>query len=142
MKKQEITTCAFIYNTKRQLFIPKRAKNKQFFPDKFELIGGHVEFGESLQEALMREVQEELGLAVTIENPYYAFTYVLADGETHAVEVNYFARFVDPDPQIILHSEDHSDFAWISENQVNHYFDPDDNEKIAVLEGFHYLKMK
>jgi 8-oxo-dGTP diphosphatase len=40
----------------------KRAPHKVWYPDHWDLVGGHVEPGESVEEALVREAQEEVGL--------------------------------------------------------------------------------
>ncbi len=51
------------------------------FPDHWDLIGGHVEDGETPEEALVREVREELG----IELKQYTFfrTYECLDGDAY-----------------------------------------------------------
>lgn len=41
-----------------------RSPNRAWFPDVWDLPGGHVEFGESTAEALARELREELGISV------------------------------------------------------------------------------
>ncbi len=41
-----------------------RSPSKQFYPDVWDLPGGHVNQGESLEEALRREAREELGIEV------------------------------------------------------------------------------
>ena len=54
---------AVIANSQNQVLIAKRAPH-QHQGDKWEFPGGKVEEGETSQEALVREVKEELGLVV------------------------------------------------------------------------------
>ena len=42
-----------------------RAPSKKTWPNHWDTIGGHVEDGESLDDALIREVQEETGVTPT-----------------------------------------------------------------------------
>ena len=42
-----------------------RAPSKKVWPQHWDTIGGHVEDGESLDDALIREVQEEVGVTPT-----------------------------------------------------------------------------
>ena len=39
-----------------------RSPSARFWPDVWDLFGGHVNEGESLEEALQREAREELGI--------------------------------------------------------------------------------
>ena len=41
-----------------------RSPSARFWPDVWDLFGGHVNEGESLEEALQREAREELGIEV------------------------------------------------------------------------------
>jgi 8-oxo-dGTP diphosphatase len=133
---QEITACAFLYNSDSKLFIVKRAASKKFLPTIWELIGGHTEFGESLEESLMREIREEIHVEVNVENPYYAFTYV----STHTVEVDFLAKLTDNCQFVTLNPNDHSECRWISESEVDNYFPVDDQERTAVIRGFKMIK--
>ena len=52
---------AFLENTQGQLWIPRRTARKRTFPLCLDMsMGGHVESGESYEEALTRELLEEL----------------------------------------------------------------------------------
>ena len=77
-KFQTITVCAFIIDEDR-LLIAKRAETKKFLPDKYELLGGHVEFGESLEAALKRELMEEVKVSIEV-GQYSALTSSLQVG--------------------------------------------------------------
>ena len=52
-----------VFNSKGQLFLQRRPHWKDIQPDRWDTaVGGHVDFGETIDEALKREVREELGI--------------------------------------------------------------------------------
>ena len=53
------------FNEKGEFFLQKRAKNKLIQPDKWDTsVGGHVSVGETIEQALEKEVGEELGVKI------------------------------------------------------------------------------
>lgn len=53
----------FLRNAEGKLWIPRRTAHKSFFPSSLDFsMGGHVESGESYDEAFKRELREELNL--------------------------------------------------------------------------------
>lgn len=130
---QKITVCAFLHH-KGKLFIAKRAATKRFLPDKFELPGGHVEFGETLEDGLRREFREEFGVDIEIGDPFYAFTYI-NDG-AHVVEIDYLAKLKDSNQVININPEDHSEYRWVSKKEVDEVWDDKDAEYGAIQKGF------
>ncbi|WP_162393807.1 NUDIX hydrolase [Deinococcus kurensis] len=56
---------AFLINQSGQLWIPRRTAHKRLFPGCLDMsVGGHVERGETYEQAFRRETQEELNLTV------------------------------------------------------------------------------
>ncbi|MBD5336929.1 MAG: NUDIX domain-containing protein [Bacteroides sp.] len=54
-----------LFDKEGRLYLQKRPEWKDIQPDKWDTaVGGHVDFGESVLDALRREVREELGLEV------------------------------------------------------------------------------
>lgn len=140
--QQVITACAFIYNTIDgviKVFLPKRATTKKFLPSLFELPGGHIDFGEDIIEGLKREIMEELGIRINVGDPFAAFTYMNKVRGSHSVEVVYFATFEDPLANIRLNPEDHSEFKWISQDEIDGIGPISDAELQNVKKGFALL---
>jgi 8-oxo-dGTP diphosphatase len=48
-----------------KILLGKRAAGQLLYPDAWDLPGGHLEAGESPDEALIRELKEELGIVPT-----------------------------------------------------------------------------
>ena len=56
---------AFVINLKGEIWIPRRAAKKRIYPLCLDMsMGGHVESGESYEDALRRELREELNINV------------------------------------------------------------------------------
>ena len=52
-----------LFNSKGELYLQKRPEWKDIQPGKWDTaVGGHIDYGETPEEALQREVHEELGI--------------------------------------------------------------------------------
>ena len=64
-----------IFNEAGDLYLQKRSMNKDIQPGKWDTaVGGHIDYGETVEEALRREVREELG--ITAFTPQFITRYV------------------------------------------------------------------
>lgn len=64
-----------VFNSKGELYLQKRPDWKDIQPGKWDTaVGGHIDLGECVDDALRREVREELG--ITDFNPEFIASYV------------------------------------------------------------------
>ena len=106
-----------VYNSGMQKFLlVKRATTKDRNPGLWEFPGGVVEDKETPQEAAMRELKEETSLTGT----------VLKTGEAGVVRDN--SGSIEIHPFLILVekgevklSREHTDYQWISKNEVEDF---------------------
>jgi len=75
----------------------------------WELPGGHVEYGETVEAAVKREMKEELGVPVTIKKLFGVYSNLKSDPRHHAVSVIYLLK--TPKGKIKLSRED-SEFKY------------------------------
>lgn len=143
--QQVITACAFIHHNfegVEKVFLPRRAATKKFLPDVFELPGGHIDFDEEMVSGLMREVLEEFGKEITVGDPFAVFTYTNPVKGSHSIEVVYFAGFTDGVDDIVLSPDDHSEYRWVAENEIDTLPNRDsvDPERAIIRKGFALLR--
>jgi 8-oxo-dGTP diphosphatase len=140
--QQVFTACAFIHHDFdgiTKVFMPKRAATKKFLPNKFELPGGHIDFGEQMETGLAREIKEELEKDIIVGEPFAVFTYINEVKGSHSIEVDYFAQFKGGIDDIVLHPEDHSEYRWFAESDLDE-LPQDDAETAAIRRGFALLQ--
>lgn len=64
-----------VFNPQGAIYLQKRSASKRIQPGRWDTsVGGHVDLGETIEQALRREVREEIGL-VDFE-PVHLFNYV------------------------------------------------------------------
>lgn len=65
----------WIMNGKGEILLQKRAATKKQEPNKWALCAGHIDAGESVESAITREMKEELGVKVSIDELEFLNTY-------------------------------------------------------------------
>lgn len=85
-----------LINKDGDIYLQKRPEWKDIQPGKWDTaVGGHVDYGEKTEEALFREVKEEIGL--TYFTPEHLKSYVFESSREREY-VNVFAAFSDDAP--------------------------------------------
>lgn len=109
----------FIVNDKGQVLLEKRNSNRRFNPNKWELIGGHVSAGETLEQAALREIKEEIGIDTSIRKliPFGDKEVDMQDIASHIFYFYYFkCNFEEKD--FVIQKEELSEVKWFDIDKV------------------------
>lgn len=64
----------WVMNEKGEVLVQKRAANKKQNPNKWGICAGHIDAGETVEVSVLRELEEELGLKVAIDDLEFMFS--------------------------------------------------------------------
>lgn len=98
-----------------KVLIVQRAKDDEFGGGTWECVGGNIEFGEELESALTREINEEVGLSVTIEKILYATTFHTSPSR----QVVLLTYLCSSDQSNVKLSKEHSHYKWATKKQLS-----------------------
>lgn len=73
------------------------AKNER---GKWEIPGGAIEFGETIQAGLEREVQEELGIKIEVGEMLQLANHILPDEHQHWIAPTFICTVISGTPQV------------------------------------------
>lgn len=98
----------------------------------WEFVGGKVEPGETLPQALIRECREELGIRVTPQKIFMQLVHIYPD---ITVRLTLFWTQTQDTPQRL----EHNDLRWISVDEIDHFsFCPADRDILAKLKEMEF----
>lgn len=96
----------------------------------WEFVGGKVEPGETKEQALIRECQEELAITLSVGDVFMDVVHEYSDITVHLTLFN--ATIVEGVPQKL----EHNDINWITPAEIQHYdFCPADEEILKRLKA-------
>lgn len=109
--------CAHVWlvNSKNQVLLQKRSSNLRVYPNLWaNTASGHVKAGESPEEAILRELLEELGLEITKDDLKFGFTDKNQDIENNnQIDYIYFVKKDIPNLEILIFDKNEvSEIAW------------------------------
>ncbi len=113
----EATVGGLIFNKKGELFLMRSYK----WNGKYCIPGGHIEMGESMKDAIEREIKEETNLDVTdiqfhsLQDCVYSKNF---HEKRHFIFVDFVCKAISDD--VILNNEA-SEFAWIGLNDLDKF---------------------
>jgi mutator protein MutT len=106
-----IEVVAAIIRRANQILITRRL-NDAHLPGLWEFPGGKVEQGESLEEALQREIREELGIGIAVEDEFFTVAH---DYPTKSVMLHFFNCTISQgEPQPL----DVADLKWVRPEEL------------------------
>lgn len=101
---------------KQKVLLMKRVRPSSDGLGYWELPGGGLEYGETPNEALKRELKEETSLTIDVVKPAYTFTKIRKDYQT--VGIGYLASTDDDHVAI---SFEHTDYKWCPIDELKDY---------------------
>lgn len=108
---------ALIVDDEGRLFLAKRGPKAKNERGLWEFPGGGVEFGETLRDALVREIREEYGITIDVGELLTVTDHILPDEGQHWVSPSYICRIVDGTPAI-LEPEKCSATGWFALDDI------------------------
>jgi 8-oxo-dGTP diphosphatase len=123
-KKDHVVTSvvAVILNSDNQVLLTKRSVPP--FQGEWVMPGGKIDLGEPIVAALQREVMEEVGLQVEVEDLLDVFEHITpGENNYHFIILYYLCRPLYCD---IAHNPDEVEEArWVDSNELPDYKMPD-----------------
>jgi 8-oxo-dGTP pyrophosphatase MutT (NUDIX family) len=111
------TAGALLFDGARRVLLGLRAAHKSVAPNCWDIIGGRVEPDETVEEALVREVGEELGVTPTRFARLGSFVEAGEDGSAKAVH-HVFAVIAWSGGAPRNMSDEHVEIRWFATGEV------------------------
>lgn len=119
-----ILVAAITLYKRSEILIIQRSFKENFMPGKWGLPCGKINFGEKLEDAVLRELREETGLSGYISKivGYSSFTSELRNIHYHNLQINFLVD-VDKKEPIVL-DDSHQSYRWIKlKDHLDEYLD-------------------
>ncbi len=133
-KIQKIIVSGIIKNKNQEVLLAQRPLHKKIAPGIYHIPGGHVEFGETPEQAIVREIFEEFGLNVAPIKVVRTFSYIVDN--IHTVGINFSLNVNSDICNIKFNQQDTQSIAWVNKNDVGTYLKNNDNDYVTLKKFF------
>jgi len=127
---------AIISDRDNRVFLAKRGKEARNESGKWEFPGGSVEFGETLEHALGRELMEEYGIEIEVLSLLDVVNHIIPDEKQHWVSPSFICRITRGTP-VIREPHKCDEIGWFSLDHL-----PENEMTIASRKSLESLRKK
>lgn len=90
---------AVIFNDEGKILLTKRGPEAKNERGTWEIPGGALEFGETFEQGLKREILEELGIEIEVQELLQLCDHIILDEHQHWVAPTYICKIISGTPQ-------------------------------------------
>lgn len=130
-----IAVGALITNDKGEIFLTKRGASATNERGTWEIPGGKVRFGETLEEAVKREIMEEYGVDILLIHQFPAQNHLIPKEKQHWVPTCFIARIPAGQRPKILEPEKCAAMGWFAPDAL-----PEPLSIITAMDVANYRK--
>ncbi len=123
---------AIMVDSTGKVFLSRRGQSSKNERGLWEFPGGAVEFGETLADALQREMHEEYGIEIEVGDLLDVVDHILPSEGQHWVSPTFICKIKNGEPKI-LEPQKCSEIGWFEVNQV-----PDTLSMVTQQNLLHY----
>ncbi|HON15916.1 MAG TPA: NUDIX hydrolase [Spirochaetota bacterium] len=130
--KVRIRVAGILIRGNRLLLIAHKKNNEVYWL----LPGGGVDYGESLHEALRREFEEELNVAIDVKDLVLVSDSIDPSGKRHVVNICFLCNYLGGD-FVLGEDKRLHDFKFFSTEELSDItiFPPINNELVDIIKG-------
>jgi len=120
-----VIVVAIVQNEQGKYLICKKPANRGVFAGQWGLPGGGIEPGESMLEALRREVREETGLEITEIRPLFfkdgQHAKLFPDGSSREIYMIFLVFACQAQSHEVHLGEEFESYAWVDGEDIRSY---------------------
>ncbi len=114
--KAEITVVGCYVEHDGRIVLLRRHPNKRS-GDRWGLPAGKTEVGETLRQAMVRELREETGISVAGDSLQERETWYV-ELPDRSFEYHTFSLALDEQPAVELHPDEHHEYRWVTPEEA------------------------
>lgn len=123
---------AIIFNEEGKILVAQRGPKAKNEKGKWHFPGGSVEFGETCEAAVVREIKEEFAIDIKVLELLHVVNHILPDEHQHWVSPQFISKHVSGIPKI-QEPDKCLQFKWLKFLEINF-------EELTMVSKSNYLK--